>query len=63
MAVGRGVSWKQEEVMDLLAIWGEWRVQMALRESHQNKDIFYDVLNGMVERGVQVYRGRMSYQN
>lgn len=47
----RGVSWKRDEVLDLLAIWGDTKIQTALRESHRNKDVYEDVSKAMAERG------------
>lgn len=51
MAGARGLSWRRDETLDLLSIWGEKGIQTALRESHRNKDIFGDVAKKMAERG------------
>lgn len=45
----KGPPWRREETIDLLAIWGEKKMQGSLRESHRNKDIFDDVAKKMVE--------------
>lgn len=50
-AGGRGSSWQREETIDLLALWGEEKVQHSLRQSHKNIDVFMDIAKEMVARG------------
>lgn len=53
MAGVRGVSWKRDQVLDLLEIWGEKSVQTSLRESHWNHDVYEEIAKVMVTRGHQ----------
>lgn len=47
----RGVTWKHDEVVDLVDIWGEARVQNELQKNYRNMDIFQKVADGMSDRG------------
>ncbi|XP_015263081.1 PREDICTED: zinc finger and SCAN domain-containing protein 29-like [Gekko japonicus] len=47
----RGVSWRREETLDLLALWGEQNVQEALRSCHRNIDSFEMISKEMAKRG------------
>ncbi|XP_077187107.1 uncharacterized protein LOC143834291 isoform X2 [Paroedura picta] len=47
----RGVSWRRDETLDLLALWGEQNVQEALRSCHRNIDSFEMISKEMAKRG------------
>ena len=47
----RGVSWRHEETLDLLAIWGEQEVQEQLHSSHCNIESFVLIAQAMAEKG------------
>ncbi|XP_061469320.1 uncharacterized protein LOC133378496 isoform X3 [Rhineura floridana] len=47
----RGPSWRSCEVLDLLDIWGESKVQGQLRSSHRNIDTFENIAKHMASRG------------
>lgn len=47
----RGTNWSYAEVMDLLDIWGEQRIQQVLQSSHRNMDTFQVIANEMAKRG------------
>ncbi|XP_054834926.1 zinc finger and SCAN domain-containing protein 29-like isoform X2 [Eublepharis macularius] len=47
----RGVSWRRDEILDLLALWGEQNVQEALRSCHRNIDSFEMISKEMAKRG------------
>ncbi|XP_060110782.1 vomeronasal type-2 receptor 26-like [Heteronotia binoei] len=51
MAGVRGLSWRRKETLDLLALWGEQRIQKALRQSHRNIDIYEEDAAGMRSHG------------
>ncbi|XP_060091231.1 zinc finger and SCAN domain-containing protein 29-like [Heteronotia binoei] len=51
MAAARGLSWRRHETLDLLAIWGERRIQVALRQSHRNIDLYEEIASEMRSRG------------
>ncbi|XP_060098873.1 myb/SANT-like DNA-binding domain-containing protein 7 [Heteronotia binoei] len=51
MAAARGLSWRRHETLDLLAIWGERRIQIALRQSHRNIDLYEEIATEMRSRG------------
>ncbi|XP_032997517.1 uncharacterized protein LOC117042136 [Lacerta agilis] len=48
---GRGVSWRLQETLNLLDIWGEQKIQDQLRNSHQNIDFFEYIAQKMAARG------------
>ncbi|XP_077778642.1 uncharacterized protein LOC114590973 [Podarcis muralis] len=48
---GRGVSWRLQETLNLLDIWGEQKIQDQLRNSHQNIDFFEYIAQKMATRG------------
>ncbi|XP_060126644.1 uncharacterized protein LOC118080993 isoform X3 [Zootoca vivipara] len=48
---GRGVSWRLQETLNLLEIWGEQKIQDQLRNSHQNIDFFEYIAQKMATRG------------
>lgn len=45
----RGASWWPKEVLELLAHWGDARVQMVLK--HSNFECFEKIAEGMTQRG------------
>lgn len=47
----RGASWRREETLDLIAIWGERAIQERLSQSARNGDIFEEIAQGMAARG------------
>uniref|UniRef100_A0ABM5FGF5 Myb/SANT-like DNA-binding domain-containing protein n=1 Tax=Pogona vitticeps TaxID=103695 RepID=A0ABM5FGF5_9SAUR len=47
----RGTNWSYGEVLDLLDIWGEQRIQQVLQSSHRNMDTFQVIANEMAKRG------------
>ncbi|XP_042306637.1 uncharacterized protein LOC121921940 [Sceloporus undulatus] len=47
----RGTNWSHGEVIDLLDIWGEQRIQQVLLTSHRNMDTFQVIANEMAKRG------------
>ncbi|XP_054833964.1 uncharacterized protein LOC129328728 isoform X2 [Eublepharis macularius] len=47
----RGTNWSYAEVIDLLDIWGEQRIQQVLQRSHRNMDTFQVIANEMAKRG------------
>ncbi|XP_062978735.1 uncharacterized protein LOC134396244 [Elgaria multicarinata webbii] len=47
----RGTNWSYAEVLDLLDIWGEQRIQQVLQSSHRNMDTFQVIANEMAKRG------------
>lgn len=47
----RGTNWSYAEVIDLLDIWGEQRIQQVLQSSHRNMDTFQVIANEMAKRG------------
>lgn len=49
----RGVLWKCDEILDLLAIWGEKTVHTAHKEKHKNREIFQNISKTMLELGHQ----------
>lgn len=51
MAGFRGVLWGRDETLDLLALWGEQKVQAALRQSHRNLESYEGIARGMAARG------------
>ncbi|XP_061476091.1 uncharacterized protein LOC133381247 isoform X2 [Rhineura floridana] len=48
---GRGVSWRHQEILDLLDIWGEPKIQEQLRASHRNIEAFEIIARKMSCRG------------
>lgn len=46
-----GVSWKHKEVLDLLALWADAKVQDVLKSSYWNMDCFEDIANTIPCRG------------
>ncbi|XP_042313483.1 zinc finger and SCAN domain-containing protein 29-like [Sceloporus undulatus] len=48
---GRGIAWKHAETVDLIALWGEEKVQQQLRENHRNIDVFENIAAEMRRRG------------
>nr|XP_028576181.1 uncharacterized protein LOC114592284 [Podarcis muralis] len=48
---GRGVSWRHQEILDLLDIWGEPKIQEQLRASHRNIEAFEIIARKMACRG------------
>ncbi|XP_062977813.1 uncharacterized protein LOC134395582 [Elgaria multicarinata webbii] len=48
---GRGVSWRYQETLDLLEIWGESKIQEQLRSSHRNIYFFQYIAGEMAARG------------
>lgn len=51
MSSVRGPSRRCEETLDLIALWGERRVQEARHESHRNRDIYLEISKGMAAQG------------
>lgn len=47
----RGVSWRDQETVDLIVIWGDERIQIALASSHKNIKVFEKVASRMRELG------------
>uniref|UniRef100_A0A803TZX3 Myb/SANT-like DNA-binding domain-containing protein n=1 Tax=Anolis carolinensis TaxID=28377 RepID=A0A803TZX3_ANOCA len=47
----RGTNWSHGEVLDLLEIWGEQRIQQVLQSSHRNIDTFQVIANEMAKKG------------
>uniref|UniRef100_A0A8D0E626 SCAN box domain-containing protein n=1 Tax=Salvator merianae TaxID=96440 RepID=A0A8D0E626_SALMN len=47
----RGISWRHEEIIDLLNIWGREKMQEQLRMSHRNFDCFIAIAREMRRRG------------
>ncbi|XP_007439118.1 zinc finger and SCAN domain-containing protein 32-like [Python bivittatus] len=47
----RGNTWKREETLALLEIWGEAKVQQELRFSHRNLDIFEKISQDLRTKG------------
>lgn len=47
----RGASWRREETLDLIAIWGERAIQERLSQSARNGDIYQEIAQGMAARG------------
>lgn len=47
----RGVSWRDQETADLIAIWGDERIQVALASSHKNMETFEKVARQMQSLG------------
>lgn len=47
----RGASWKHKEVLELLALWGDARVQIVIKASHRNFECFEELAEGMTQRG------------
>ncbi|EMP34241.1 Zinc finger and SCAN domain-containing protein 29 [Chelonia mydas] len=43
----RGPAWSTQEVVDLVAVWGEESVQSELRSSSRNADIYSKITQGM----------------
>lgn len=56
-----GVSWCNKETLELMALWGDRRVQEALRSSHRNVDKFKAIAHDMAPRGCK--RTAVEYQN
>ncbi|KAL8170051.1 UNVERIFIED_CONTAM: hypothetical protein K2H54_062403 [Gekko kuhli] len=52
MSKVRGKSWTQAEVLDLLALWGDAKIQTALSRGNKNIEIFEDVAVGTQETSV-----------
>ncbi|XP_067321155.1 myb/SANT-like DNA-binding domain-containing protein 7 [Anolis sagrei] len=48
---GKGTHWRYREIQDLLVIWGEKKVQDALKAVHKNLDVFEGIAEQMRERG------------
>nr|XP_003223685.1 PREDICTED: uncharacterized protein LOC100553256 [Anolis carolinensis]XP_008113300.1 PREDICTED: uncharacterized protein LOC100553256 [Anolis carolinensis]XP_008113301.1 PREDICTED: uncharacterized protein LOC100553256 [Anolis carolinensis]XP_016850725.1 PREDICTED: uncharacterized protein LOC100553256 [Anolis carolinensis] len=48
---GKGTHWGFHEIQDLLDIWGEKKVQDALRAVHINIDVFEEIAEQMRKRG------------
>ncbi|EMP34805.1 Zinc finger and SCAN domain-containing protein 29 [Chelonia mydas] len=44
-------AWSTQEVMDLMAVWGEDSVQAELRSSRRNADIYAKIVRGTGEKG------------
>ncbi|XP_044869201.1 zinc finger and SCAN domain-containing protein 29-like [Mauremys mutica] len=44
-------AWSTQEVVDLIAVWGEESVQAELRTSRRNTDIYAKIVQGMGEKG------------
>ncbi|EMP38395.1 Zinc finger and SCAN domain-containing protein 29 [Chelonia mydas] len=44
-------AWSAQEVVDLIAMWGEESVQAELRSSRRNADIYAKIAFGMGEKG------------
>ncbi|XP_048345405.1 zinc finger and SCAN domain-containing protein 29-like isoform X2 [Sphaerodactylus townsendi] len=49
--VGRGVVWREREILDLLSIWGEEAVQEALANKNRNIEIYDYVAKQMAALG------------
>ncbi|XP_054841816.1 uncharacterized protein LOC129333901 [Eublepharis macularius] len=47
----RTATWREREIIDLLDLWGEDKIQEALRRSHRNIDCFRKIANQMAARG------------
>ncbi|EMP37863.1 Zinc finger and SCAN domain-containing protein 29 [Chelonia mydas] len=47
----RAPAWSTQEVVDLIAVWGEQSVQAELRSSRRNIDIYAKIAWGMGEKG------------
>lgn len=50
-AIRRAANWKREEVRDLIALWGEESVQLALRKNHRNQAVYDAIALRMAARG------------
>ncbi|EMP34786.1 Immunoglobulin superfamily member 3 [Chelonia mydas] len=44
-------AWSTQEVVDLIAVWGEQSVQAELRASRRNADIYAKITRGLGEKG------------
>ncbi|XP_042318409.1 uncharacterized protein LOC121928148 isoform X1 [Sceloporus undulatus] len=47
----RGNNWSYTEVIDLLDIWGEQKIQQLLQSSYRNMDTFQVIASEMAKRG------------
>ena len=47
----RGASWSDEEVLCLIGIWGEAKVQEELDGAVRNKTVFVKIARKMLEAG------------
>ncbi|XP_006036498.1 zinc finger and SCAN domain-containing protein 29-like [Alligator sinensis] len=47
----RGHNWEYGEVRDLIAIWGDKKIQHQLQKRHRNRDIFTCIAQQMQARG------------
>lgn len=47
----RGNNWAYTEVIDLLDIWGEQKIQKLLQSSYRNMDTFQVIASEMAKRG------------
>lgn len=46
-----GASWRQKEILDLLAFWSDAKVQQILKSSHTNNDCFEEIAEQVTARG------------
>ncbi|KAL8186163.1 UNVERIFIED_CONTAM: hypothetical protein K2H54_065597 [Gekko kuhli] len=51
MAGVRGASWHHRETLELLALWGEAKVQQELSSSTRNIEVYRDISSGLVAKG------------
>lgn len=47
----RDGSWRRKEILDLLALWGDAKVQQVLKSSSQNINCFEETAEQMAARG------------
>ncbi|KAG6933662.1 hypothetical protein G0U57_018597, partial [Chelydra serpentina] len=47
----RAPAWTEQEVLDLIALWGEESVQAELRFKRRNANIYAKISKGMMGRG------------
>ena len=46
-------TWKEDETMKLIELWGDGAIQAMLEGSRRNKDIFVRISRSMVENGYE----------
>ncbi|XP_074828122.1 myb/SANT-like DNA-binding domain-containing protein 7 [Natator depressus] len=47
----RAPAWSSQEVVDLIAVWGEQSVQAEIQASRRNADIYAKITRGLGEKG------------
>ncbi|KAH0623502.1 hypothetical protein JD844_006311 [Phrynosoma platyrhinos] len=49
---GRGITWSHNEILELLSVWGDERIQRELNANHRNHNIYAELSAKLQDKGI-----------